>query len=148
MLTGNAVAEIVSLILLPLFFWLDIRWILEQPLSSLFFNWKTMQIHLRDPRVKSICIDLAVFGCVCSKQLALKGVWAGLQMLKAIETALKAILPSEYLELEKATQQSGRLGRVPVGIPTKRGMIYMYCYTPNYCNYFSVIYIKEFLFMT
>ena len=36
-LTGNAVAELISTWLLPLVEFLELQWVLEQPVSSLFF---------------------------------------------------------------------------------------------------------------
>ena len=113
--TGNAVAEFVAMVLLPLLFWLDITWVLEQPLSSLFFEWPKLKPLMINPHVMSVVVDLSIFGCLCPKQLVLKGTWRGLEHLKAIESALKAILPSEQLAVEvKASKESGRLGRYQI----------------------------------
>ena len=108
--TGNAVAELIAMVLLPLLFWLDIKWVLEQPLSSLFFEWPKIKPLMINPHVGSVVVDLSIFGCLCPKQLVLKGTWPGLDHLKAIESALKAILPQEQLAVEvKASKESGRL---------------------------------------
>ena len=111
-ITGNAVAEILGLILLPLCIFLDIFFVLEQPLSSLLFQWPTVQPHLELPGCFSVCVDISIFGCICEKQLSLRGTWPGLPMLKVIEIRLKAQLPDGYLELEKASKPSGRLGPI------------------------------------
>lgn len=108
--TGNAVAELVGTVLIPLMTFLDLEWVLENPQSSLFFNWPTVNPWLSQPSSKSIGIDLQNFGCLCPKSLSFKGTWSGLPILKLIETALKALLGPEDFSDEKASQQSGRWG--------------------------------------
>ena len=108
-LTGNAVAEIVGTILIPLCDFLGVHFVLENSFSSVIFTWPSIEPWMRDPRCHSVSVDMAVFGCICSKQLSLRGTW-GLPMLKAIEVALKKVLPEDYLVLEKASQPVGRSG--------------------------------------
>jgi len=109
-LTGNAVAEIVGTILIPLCDFLGIYFVLENPFSSVIFKWPSIEPWMGDPRCHSVSVDMAVFGCICAKQLSLRGTWGGLPMLKALEVALKKMLPEGYLVLEKASQPVGRSG--------------------------------------
>lgn len=108
--TGNAVAELVAILLLPLLMFLDLEWCIEQPLSSLFFSWPGMEQFLSHPQCQKIVVEMATFGCICSKQLRLQGTWKGLEWLKRIEMALREITPQRHSELLKASQPCGRLG--------------------------------------
>ena len=92
-LTGNAVAELVSVWLLPLVEFLEMQWVIEQPFSSLFFAWPKLAPFLSGPKCSREVLDLSPFGAICSKQLILQGTWSGLPHLKMIECALKDLLP-------------------------------------------------------
>lgn len=108
-LTGNAVAELVSVWLLPLVEYLELEWIVEQPVSSLFFSWPKLVPFLLGPKCSREVIDLTTFGAISSKQLVLQGTWSGLAYLKMIECQLQDLLPSRKdLDLAKASEQSGR----------------------------------------
>ena len=108
--TGNAVAELVAVLLLPLLIFLDLEWCIEQPLSSLFFCWPGLEQFLSHPQCQKVVVEISIFGCICVKQLRLQGTWKGLEWLKKIEVALREITPQRNAELVKASQPSGRLG--------------------------------------
>ena len=108
-LTGNAMAELVSTWLLPLVDLLELQWVLEQPLSSLLGSWPKLVPFLSGPKCSREVVDLSTCGAICSKQLVLQGTWSGLPYLKMIERALQDLLPPQQdLGLAKASQQSGR----------------------------------------
>ena len=107
-LTGNAMAEFLSTWLLPLVEFLELQWVLEQPLSSLLGSWPKLVPFLSDPKCSREVVDLSTFGAIRVKQLALQGTWTGLAYLKMIERALKELLPPKEGRLAKASKPRGR----------------------------------------
>ena len=107
-LTGNAMAEFLSTWLLPLVEFLELQWVLEQPLSSLLGSWPKLLPFLSDPKCSREVVDLSTCGAICVKQLALQGTWTGLAYLKMIERALQELLPPKKDLLAKASKPRGR----------------------------------------
>lgn len=104
--TGNAQAEVVAL-LLEVCAHLGLQWLIEQPPSSLLFQWPSLLRFFMDGNVFSIHIDLAHFGCVCSKPLLLRGTWDALPFIKCLEAALEPYVPPRE-EKPKGSKPSGR----------------------------------------
>ena len=108
---GNAVAELLGTLIIPLIIWLGLFWVLENPTSSLLFKWESIiRQFLQQADCLSVCIDLGIYGCICSKRLSFQGTWPGLKTLKAIDVALRGVLPKQPQNLPKtkATKVSGR----------------------------------------
>eukprot|EP00435_Cladocopium_sp_Y103_P031833 s980_g8.t1 len=84
--TGNATAELLALVILPLLDWLFIHWVVENPMNSLIFSFPplaTIFEHIRGTSMgmSRAIVYLRTFGAASAKPLELRGSWPGLAYL-------------------------------------------------------------------
>ncbi|CAL1150678.1 unnamed protein product [Cladocopium goreaui] len=89
--TGNATAELVATVLVPLCDWLGLYWVCENPMNSLFFVYPSIDAVLQalldtvpNGQITRTIVWLRTFGAASGKPLELRGRWGGFVYLQEI----------------------------------------------------------------
>eukprot|EP00435_Cladocopium_sp_Y103_P061633 s581_g23.t1 len=108
--TGNATAQILSEIILPLAFWLGLVFGLEQPQSSLLPKWDSLQPAIEREKQNGlyweIIIKFGAFGGMSWKPVLLQGTCGGLQVVNFV---YELLLPKmKHRTFQQLTKQVGK----------------------------------------
>jgi len=108
-ITGNAKAEVVGVVLVPLALWLGLEPGLEQPQNSLMYSWPSLLVFVEACKCCHLC--LGTFGNLSSKPLDIRGLWKGIPILAKIYQKLAVLInPGRYSQQMRLTKESGRPG--------------------------------------
>ena len=109
-ITGNAKAEVIGVVILPLAIWLGLEPGFEQPQGSLMYRWKNIE-EVVENAGQSCHLCLGTFGSLSSKPLDIRGSWKGVPILGKIYQKMGVLInPGRYSQQLRLTKESGRPG--------------------------------------